>query len=247
VAARIEDLLQRRTDLSTFLVHFTRVHHGAARDNLLGILSDRAIEARGVYGMGRGRFSADDAFQDSQRVVCFTETPLEHAWMMCTEIEGRSRRLSLYGLAITKVWARSRGVNPVWYLDISMRGRDWLTNPINALVDDARRGARDGGIPLAESEIAKLTPFIEQMGPTKTARKEFWWEREWRHVGRFTLPWSKVVAVFAPEHDHYAFEDELGTLSTSRRPPIVDPRWGLERMISRLRGLDDDFAGPLPL
>jgi hypothetical protein len=71
-----------------------------------------------------------------------------------------------------------------------------------------------------------LTPFIEQMGPTTIARKEFWWEREWRRVGRFRVSWTKIVAVFAPEGDHDAFDDDLAQLSTARRPPIVDPRWG---------------------
>jgi Putative abortive phage resistance protein AbiGi, antitoxin len=243
---RIEDLLQRRSDLSTFLVHFTRAYRGSARANLLAILEERVIEARAAYGMGKGRFAADTDFQDSQRVVCFTETPFEHAWMMCADMEGRAHRLSGYGLAITKVWARSQGVNPVWYLDISARGVDWLTKPINALLNEARDAARLSGDSMAGSHIAKIAPFIEQMGPTKTARKEFWWEREWRHVGDFSLPTTKVVAVFAPEDDHDDFDDELRDVVGQRRPPVLDSRWGLERMISKLRGIDDDIAGPLP-
>lgn len=42
--ARIEDLLHRRTDLSTFLVHFTRTKEGeAARLRLLRILGERRL------------------------------------------------------------------------------------------------------------------------------------------------------------------------------------------------------------
>ncbi|MEV0529922.1 hypothetical protein AB0I66_41595 [Streptomyces sp. NPDC050439] len=48
----IEALLHRRTDLSAFVVHFTRATARAtASDNLKAILEDRAIEARNVFGM----------------------------------------------------------------------------------------------------------------------------------------------------------------------------------------------------
>ena len=53
--------------------------------------------------------------------------------MMCEEIESRQITFSAYGIAVTKTWGRSRGINPVWYLDISRRGAEWLT-----AVDDAR-------------------------------------------------------------------------------------------------------------
>ena len=54
----IESLLHRRTDLSTFLVHFTRdtpTPSAAARDNLLSILGSQRLEARNTYGMEIGR------------------------------------------------------------------------------------------------------------------------------------------------------------------------------------------------
>lgn len=69
----------------------------------------------------------------TQNTVCFTETPLEHAWTMCVDIEGRSIRFNGYGLAFTKTFARLQGVNPVWYLDIT---------PRPPLADQPRRAAR---------------------------------------------------------------------------------------------------------
>jgi hypothetical protein len=48
----IERLLHRRSDLSTFLVHLTRDRSDDdARDNLLGILAARKVEARRALGM----------------------------------------------------------------------------------------------------------------------------------------------------------------------------------------------------
>jgi hypothetical protein len=246
----IDALLHRRTDLSTFLVHFTRDYGGAsAADNVLNMLNRDMIEARSVYGMGRGEATDDLRFQQSQQVVCFTESPLEHAWMMCQEIQGRENGFAPYGLAFTKVWARSQHANPVWYIDISARGgADWLTVPINSLRDEAERDARASRRTLAEYPIARLLPFVEQMGPTGSSRKEFWWEREWRHVGHFSFAWPNVVAIFAPHAEHARFVAAMKPMARPEypRPPLLDPAWGLERMISALRGVPTDEAGPLP-
>lgn len=246
----IEELLHRRTDLSTFLVHFTRDYEGcSARANLLSILDRDVIEARTAYGMGRHVAPDDKDFQESQKVVCFTETPIEHAWMMCTGIEGRENGFGPYGLAFTKVWARSQHANPVWYLDISTRGgADWLTVPFEQLRDDAAAAAQGSGRSLSEYPIAQLLPFVEQMGPTRYHRKEFWWEREWRHVGHFRIEWCHIVAIFAPHDDHTKLTGAMTDMAVPSypRPPFLDPNWGLERMISALRGVPAEEAGPLP-
>lgn len=50
----IEELLHRRGDLSTFLVHLTRAGMGfTARQNLLSIIAEGVIEARTPLGMAR--------------------------------------------------------------------------------------------------------------------------------------------------------------------------------------------------
>lgn len=101
-----------------------------------------------------------------------------------------------------------------------------------------------------ESSIFRITPFFEQMGPTNRARKEFWWEREWRHVGdyQFSFP-NCVVAFLVPEADHKRFGDDLVALSDfwQRKPrPLLDPLWGLEPMLVSLSGIDPDDMGPFP-
>jgi len=74
----IGQVLNRRGDLSTFLVHLTRRSDDQDEDgayhNLRAILTAGEIEARRDYGWGKGLFVAGE----SQRVVCFTEAPLEH-------------------------------------------------------------------------------------------------------------------------------------------------------------------------
>jgi hypothetical protein len=52
----IEDLLHRRTDLSTFLVHLTAATAAplpSPAENLVSILHTRTLEARSPYGMLR--------------------------------------------------------------------------------------------------------------------------------------------------------------------------------------------------
>ncbi|GAA3185604.1 hypothetical protein GCM10010531_44750 [Blastococcus jejuensis] len=250
----IEDLLHRRTDLSTFLVHLTRdTRKHDARDNLMSLLEDRTIQARTALGMAA---SLDEHLKDTaktQRVVCFSETPLEHSWMMVRDIRGRRQEFKPYGIVFSKSFSRRQGCNPVWYLDITT-GHPWLTGPVNDLVAKAKaaskgRLGRLRGELLAMQEIFRLTPFIEQMGNPSGTRKEFWWEREWRHVGDFEFRPRKVVAVLAPETDHEDLADEIAAIDVAweaRRVPLLDPTWGLERMISALARIDPDDAGPWP-
>lgn len=83
-----------------------------SKDNLLSILKTGKLKARNAHGMAAHLADRFPDVADTQRTVCFTETPLEHAWMMCRPIEGRSIRFDGYGLAFTKTFARRQGVNP---------------------------------------------------------------------------------------------------------------------------------------
>jgi hypothetical protein len=247
MAKEIGELLHRRSDLSTYLVHLTKSYEGKSPlDNLVSIMDSKCLQARTAYGMGAG-FEDEADFLETQKVVCFSETPLEHVWMMCEEIVGRDLSLGPCGLAVSKVWGRRHGVNPVWYIDITT-GHDWLTVPIDRLADKALADGKRGGTPFKNSDIALVLPFLEQMGKPLSIRKEFWWEREWRHVGPLFLPWPSVVALFAPEEDHETLRQRLQHNPTSqiKLPPVLDATWGLERMIAALRELPAADIGPFP-
>lgn len=252
----IEALLQRRTDLSTFLVHLTRASVGtSARGNLLSMAQENYLRARCAYGPAARLESYLAGTSATQKVVCFSETPLEHTWMMLQQIDGRAVQFEPYGLAITKTTARKAHFNPVWYSDISTRGgRNWPMAAVNQLVASAehRCRRRDGSIDvdaLCAEPILQLTPFIEQMGPTTGGgRKEFWWEREWRHVDDFAIIPSRIVTLFAPEADHGQLRQDLRLRNDMwSRPPILDPGWGLERMIAELAQVAPEEIGPFPL
>lgn len=208
--ATIEQLLHRRTDLSTFLVHFTRTFDGEdARERLLRILVERRLLRGQPMGVAVGALNPGyPAILETQRVVCFTETPLEHAWMVSGEIEGRQVQLQPYGVVFTKTWGRVVGINPVWYVDITPNGREWLTGAVNDLVADAVAHGRH------DDPVFRLTPFIETMGRLSEAEqrrpKEFSWEREWRSAASdLSFRLDRLVCALVPEDDHDAFRDLL--------------------------------------
>lgn len=236
----IKQLLARRSDLGTFLVHLTREYDGTpAKDNLKSILNDRVIEARNPYGSALSRLNKLQAQTsenlDSQKVVCFTETPLEHVRLLTEPIQGRRFEFGPYGIAITKRSARKWGVNPIWYLDITPE-HNWLTKPLQNLIDSEISNKT-----FATSSIAKLTPFIEQMGTGVGTEgeyfKEYWWEREWRYVGNFSLHMKFIV--ICPEQDH----DEVIDPSLQKMP-FIDPSWSLEQIIGRLAGFKAEDIDP---
>src|SRR5438094_1121243 len=233
----IRELVARRSDLSTFLVHLTRdTEAGLAPDALRAILARGRIEARSVFGHARRRLQAIAA-PASQRCVCFTETPLEYTHLLLADIENREVQFRPYGVAITKRLGRQRGVNPVWYLDITP-GHDWLAANLDALLDRCLAGGQ-----FTDPDLDGLVPYIEQMGTRRADdgrlvyRKEFWWEREWRYCGsHFRLP-SRFIGL-CPEPEIAAFE----AFAAAEQFPVrfVDPSWGLEQIIAGLAGFRAD-------
>jgi hypothetical protein len=246
---QIEELLHRRTDLSTFVIHWTRDYEGTtAKDNLTSILKSRTLEARTARGVGQHtlrKLREKDRLSDadynsalaSQHVVCFTEAPLEQAWSFVCNIIGRDYALRPFGLAFRKQRARRMGINPVWYTDATGapgRSDEWLSKEVESLV--ARAAQQEDG--LAADPIARIAPFVEVMGTWESSQKEFWWEREWRHLGNLTFLLSDVAVVLCPECEmtHFA---PFTRSESDRTLPLLDPRWGLERMIAHLAGAAD--------
>lgn len=245
----IEELIHRRTDLSTFVIHWTREFESKpAPENLISMLKDGKIAARRPMGAAVSKLEEQPDGEDreralaSQRVVCFTEAPLEQAWSFVSYIHGRRVQLQPYGLAFTKRTARRLGVNPVWYVDMTPSGHEWLIKDVWSLVD---RAIERGLSTFNQDPIARIAPFVEGMGSwgdDPRARKEFWWEREWRHMGDLTFPLEEVAVILCPEADMAVFEEVNGASSPgeARRVPLVDPCWGLEHIIATLAGVPED-------
>jgi hypothetical protein len=237
----IHDVLSRRNDLSTFLVHLSRERESgvSARDNLERIIRERRLRALTPMGWAKSEDDQSQVELQSQRTVCFSETPLEHVHSLYSEIEGRDIRLEPYGLVLTKVVARRVGVNPVWYVDMTTAGgREW--DEARALDELRDRSIKSGAFHC--SPEAKLMPFFEHMGTWPSSRKEFWWEREWRRRGDLNLEaiWQKIIWL-APEAEHKPLAALVASVNgRGESPAFIDPSWGIEQIIARLCGLTSD-------
>ncbi|MGU3432607.1 abortive infection system antitoxin AbiGi family protein [Actinomycetes bacterium M1A6_2h] len=254
MAKNIEDLLAQRTDLSQYFVHLTRDSDLlSARQSLVQILMDEEIEARNNFGLANNLARTYPVeIQDaglSQKACCFSEIPLEHAQMMVEEIRGRSRKFRPFGLIVEKECGMTKGLNPVWYLNTRDR-TDHLTTPFNRMVSSCFEHLDSGGSITTEYDghrnvvnptrfdVLRLTPFIEQTGPTLTARKDFSWEREWRLVGDFVFRPKEIAGIFAPALEHESIRLEIEAISPEwrrRNIPIVAPSWDVERIQHELQ------------
>lgn len=237
MAQTIREVLNRRDDLSTFVVHLTRARDGiSAKDRLTTIINDRQIIAGSPMGWAADQDDPADATKQTQRVVCFSETPLQHIYSLVADIEGRQVKLEPYGVAMTKMSARRLGINPVWYVDMTP-GRDWVISPaLNTLKNAATATGA-----FHEQPIARLLPFFEPMGTWPQRQREFWWEREWRHVGDVALPDPLVgILILCPEDEI----DDFQALSGQTHRMCLDPRWGLEQIIAHLAQVPVDQITP---
>lgn len=252
---KIDEVLHRRGDLSTFVVHLSKDDDGTtAKDRLLSILKSRTLKAGSPMGWAKDKVAGDKAASDSQRVVCFSETPLEHTYSMFADIEGRQVRLAPYGLAFTKMVARRLGANPVWYVDMTPE-RDWrIASALDSLREEALKTT------FAVHPAAAIFPFCEPMGTWPASRREFWWEREWRHVGDLAFELNQVALWLAPEDEHEELNAALVEEWKSRKESLgafwgeyhlsgtptrfIDPVWGLERIIGHLAGLEPGELTP---
>lgn len=222
----IDQILPKRSDLSTFLVHLTkRTGTRQAKDNLCRIITNKRLNATSTFGQAFKKMQDAGWNTDSQKCVCFTEVPLQHICLLTEQIEGRAVVLEPYGIAVAKKFARFKDVNPIWYLD-QTKGRNWLTNHWNKLIDEAIE--KDD----KQNSILKLTPFIEQFGDYK----DFHWEREWRCSGDFYLPDRYLV--IAPERDHRELMEHIAKDADPVEIKIIDSKWSMETTIARLAGFE---------
>lgn len=232
----IGQVLNRRSDLSTFVVHLTRASGGtSALANLAAILRDRRLAAKTPMGWAAKAAVQLGPMADlSQRVVCFSETPLEQVYGMYADIPGRQVKLEPFGVAFTKMTARRHGVNPVWYVDMTPGHRWRICEALDLLRD---RAVAVGDDKFAGMVGSVLLPFFEGMGTWEGSQKEFWWEREWRHVGDLTFEIEELAFVIAPTAHHDVLRRVVDR-------PCIDPEWSLERMIASLAGLAPSDVSP---
>jgi len=240
---QIGEIIRGRSDLSAFVVHFTRGEDPEA--NIKDMLNQRQIDARNRHGWHLGAVGAAGL-----KAVCFTETPLEFLSSMCGPIQGRNVQLSEWGLGFGKYTARLLGANPVMYVHGFPNKGGGANQPANALnrLRVAVEGHHSGVAPLppaVAAASATILAFASRMqragGPN-----EWWWEREWRCVGDFRFTYPDVAFGLAPRD---RVEDMEAWVLTETGHPMrfLSPSWTIEEAIGHLAGVPaDDLPWPRP-
>lgn len=149
-------------------------------------------------------------------------------------------------MAFTKMQARRLEAEPVWYTD-STWATDWRVRHVWNLIEERKNNGT-----FLDSDIAQIAPFIERMGYVSggAGRKEFWWEREWRHFGDIRFAYSNVALALCPEERIDEFEALMGRIHAAEKDSsatelrFIDPRWGLEEIIARLAGVSSRDLSP---
>lgn len=246
-----QELLEKRGDLSPFLIHLTRsgdlkldkdifslpqdrVVQITAKDSLGAIIGSRRIDARSAFGYfnykvplkradGRVLNSTSHVRRDWLRSVCFTETPLDHVYLQMQTIVGRQLHFESYGLAFRESVVRGANGNPVLYVQTTNQN---IRSGFDRLAVD----------PLAH-HFKAMMPLVEGFGPPwfprygGPAEIDFRWEREWRITGDFSFTLSDVAFGFCPADEIAQFETLVGGTF-----PFVDPLGNLEANKTKLRG-----------
>jgi len=241
------ELLEKRGDLSQFLIHLTRTGdlkldkdiYSAPRDqfvqltakaSLETIIKSKRIEARSAFGYftykvplkkANGQTLNPNSLvrRDWLRAACFTETPLDHIYLQTQKIFGRQLHFEPYGLAFKEEVVRGANGNPVLYVQ--------TTNQNLRIAFDALAVA-----PLAV-QFKPMMPLIDGFGPPWFQRFggpseiDFRWEREWRVAGDFSFSVIEIAFGLCPETEvpyfenvlegHVPFVDPLGNMATAKQ------------------------------
>lgn len=244
------ELIDRRGDLSPFLIHLTRssdlkldreihslpqdsVVQISAKASLEAIIRSKRLEARSSFGyfnykvpmkLGDGRTlnSKSHVKRDWLRSVCFTETPVDHVHFQMQAIYGRQLHFEPYGLAFREAAVRAANGNPVIYVQTTNQS---IRSAFDALAIN----------PLAIT-FKSMMPLVEGFGPPWFQRQtgpqeiDFRWEREWRVVGDFSFTLSDVAFWFCPEGEIGHFETLVGNAF-----PFINPAGNIDMAKQKLR------------
>lgn len=245
-----QELLDKRGDLSPFLIHLTRtgdlkldkdiyslpqdkVVQVGAKHSLENIIGTKRIEARTAFGYfnfkvpfkkANGTILNANSFvrRDWLRSVCFTETPLDHVYLQMQKVFGRQLHFEPYGLAFRETVVRGANGNPVFYTQTTNQN---IRNAFDLLAVD----------PLAAS-FKSMMPLIEGFGtpwfprPYGPSEIDFRWEREWRVAGDFSFTLTDVAFGLCPSGEITFFENLVGNTF-----PFIDPQGNQQSNKQKLR------------
>ncbi|WP_020472403.1 hypothetical protein [Zavarzinella formosa] len=222
---RAEVAMEKRGDVSMFMVHLTRDDRNVrteeqggrnALDNFINILETRTICALGIHcyhGEYLRKLSAED--QKQFQVSCFTETPLDQIAKLLN-VGSRKINLEAFGFVFKREFLYSKGAQSAIY--INDYGPNQLRDAVNCIYEIGEKNGFAG-------RSWPLLPFVNVMHNGH----DFMWEREYRVLGDVVFELEDLVCVVLPE-DEYKLRERLGRMGIA----AIDPAWGFEKAIMEL-------------
>lgn len=246
----MQAIYDKRSDLSTFLVHLTRDHEDGttAQQAFKRILQNKpfCLEAKSPVGLFC-RHAHDPAnfideerrstFEELLKVVCFTETPLDqikHFIEVPLENEQFQIKYSEYGFVFSREFIQRNGGNPCHY--ICTAENDSMKSIYIELFEDLKKKEQwtcKNLDRLPKSAIFRIFPFVNIFGRGGKQKKliDFYWEREWRIPKKeFTFNAEDVILALCPESEIDDYRKQYPTIK------FVSPKWSLQRIIQSLAG-----------
>lgn len=220
----IKDILEKREDLSRFVVHLTRDDRedndgDTARENFEEILVDKKIISLKPHCVFNNKIDEiPNSLKKHFKVACFTEIPLNQIHLLTQKIKGRKIKLEPYGFVFLKEFMISRGAQPAVYIN-SYDNNLNLRKAVDDLFELAiKRKFKDS--------FYQLFPLLNAMHE----RYDFTWEREWRIVGGLKFSLKDIVCVILPEEGEDDLKEKFAIYGIS----VVSPGLTYEQIVATL-------------
>lgn len=236
-----EEVIQKRGDLSQFLIHLTRtgvltlrkdVHPHLTQDSIINrtaferlknLLTFKKIKALSPFGYfqhkvpitypnGYVHNKNSNVIRIWLKAACFTETPLDHIYIQTQPIEGRNLHFEPYGLAFKEDFIRKQGGSPVMYFESNNQP---IKDALNSMM-----------ISQDAIKLKSIMPFYEAFGQRlygKGKDVDFRWEREWRCTDDVAFSFSDVAFGICKDADNQFFSNFVGNAFPFIEPPS-DPQ-----------------------
>jgi len=224
--SRAEAAMQKRDDMSPFMIHLTRNDAGeysdssvggSARENFESILEDKriiAVEPHCLHGDLIRKLPGKT--QRQFRVACFTETPISHLKRFL-EVR-RGVQLEAYGFVFERDFLYEKDAQPAIYFS-EYYGNKAQRQAFDKVYSIAAKGNFTG-------KTWRILPFVNVMHDGH----DFAWEREWRVAADVEFDFSDLVCVILPECEH-----GLRKKMAAEAIPAIDPDWNHDQVVQEFR------------
>jgi hypothetical protein len=222
---RAEIAMEKRGDVSMFMVHLTRDDRNdrteseggrCARDNFSNMVDVKGIYALGLHCLHGDRIRAlPEEKQRPFRVTCFTETPLDQIGRLL-DVGFRKINLEPYGFVFKREFLYQKGAQPAIY--INDYGPNKSRDAIECIFEIGAKNKFSG-------RTWPLLPLVNVMHNGH----DFAWEREWRVIGDVEFGYEDLVCVILPEGE-YKLRERMARIGV----PAIDPTWCYEKVILEL-------------